>query len=161
MNYWLYASPLGTIIIVSDGSRLLAAKFIDQKGAQGIITAGMTQCRDEIIDLTCRWYDIYFTGRQPGFIPPLAPLATPFARAVQHALMSIPYGTTTVYAAVAQQTEKPGAVRAAARCIAGNPYIIIVPCHRVIASDGTLRGYAATLARKHSLLMHEHRAPAI
>lgn len=118
---------------------------------------------------TCRWLDIYFAGRDPGFLPKLAPEGTPFRKEVWKLLLSIPYGETTSYgtlaAIVAERRGGNGAYQAggisrmSAQAIGGavghNPIPIIIPCHRVIAADGSIGGFSAGIERKAWLLRME------
>src|SRR5690606_19796588 len=94
----------------------------------------------------------YFAGEASDFDLPLAPRGTPFQQQVWTALRTIPRGETRSYAAIARQIENPDAIRAVGAANGANPIAIIIPCHRVIASDGTLHGYAGGLERKRWLL---------
>ena len=117
-----------------------------------------------------RWLDAYWAaasnaaaplphktplGATPLDTPPLDLRGTPFQRAVWAALLSIPPGATSTYAAVAAAAGSPAAVRAAGAAIGRNPVSLIVPCHRVLGRDGSLTGYAGGLERKRALLVHE------
>ena len=106
------------------------------------------------LDLACRWLDCYFSGHCPDFLPPLALQGTPFQRRVWRALMDIPYGATTTYGALARSVGCRSA-QAVGQAVGRNPVAIIVPCHRVVGSDGTLTGYAYGLERKEYLLKLE------
>ncbi|GAA4803280.1 methylated-DNA--[protein]-cysteine S-methyltransferase [Tomitella cavernea] len=97
----------------------------------------------------------YFAGERDRFTLPLAPHGTPFQLSVWDRLRAIPYGRTRSYADVAAQLGRPSAVRAVAAANGRNPISIIVPCHRVIGSDGRLVGYGGGLARKEFLLSLE------
>ncbi len=97
----------------------------------------------------------YFTGSLRLFRTPLELLGTPFQKKVWHELMSIPYGVQRSYAAQARAIGAPDAIRAVARANGANQLAIIVPCHRVVGSNGDLTGYAGGLARKEWLLEHE------
>lgn len=94
----------------------------------------------------------YFSGARRAFDLPLAPEGTDFQKTVWRQLSEIPYGTTLSYAAQAAAIGSPKAVRAVAAANARNPIAIVVPCHRVVGSDGSLTGYAGGLARKRALL---------
>ena len=114
--------------------------------------------------MTCRWLDIYFDGRIPDFTPPLQPLGTPFRRAVWEILREIPYGRTVTYKQVTEELmRRTGSIRMSARAVGSaighNPISIIIPCHRVIGSNGRLTGYAGGLDRKRRLLEIEHCMP--
>lgn len=97
----------------------------------------------------------YFAGRRKSFDLPLDPTGTPFQQGVWDALAEIPYGTTRSYTDIAEQVGSPGAVRAVGAANGANPLPIIIPCHRVIGSDGRLVGYGGGMDRKVSLLRHE------
>jgi len=97
----------------------------------------------------------YFAGRRRAFDIPLDFVGTPFQIAVWRALLEIPYGETRSYAQVARQIGRPSAIRAVAAATGRNKISVIVPCHRVIGSDGSLTGYGGGLARKRRLLTLE------
>lgn len=97
----------------------------------------------------------YFAGRRTAFDLPLAPEGTPFQLAVWGALREIPYGKTISYADLARRLGRPEAVRAVGAANGRNPLAIVVPCHRVIGSDGRLTGYGGGLAAKQRLLALE------
>jgi methylated-DNA-[protein]-cysteine S-methyltransferase len=98
--------------------------------------------------------DAYFSGTLKSFTVPLAPKGTAFQRQVWNALLDIPYGTTTTYGALAKLLGNPGAMRAVGAANGANPIWLLIPCHRVVGSQG-LHGYAGGLARKAWLLRHE------
>lgn len=139
--------------------------------------------RPAVFHQTEAWLDAYFAGRDPGAPPPLRPAGTPFQQAVWAALCRIPYGQTTSYGALARQLaeapalhpgaaaggsryggpagpgtaasgRRPGA-RAVGSAVGRNPISILIPCHRVLAADGRLTGYAGGLDRKAALLALE------
>jgi methylated-DNA-[protein]-cysteine S-methyltransferase len=96
--------------------------------------------------------DAYFAGEREPFTVPIAPVGTAFQRAVWQALRHIPYGHTVTYGELAGAVGRPAAVRAVGAANGRNPLSIVVPCHRVVAMDGTLAGYAGGLAAKRYLL---------
>ena len=97
----------------------------------------------------------YFSGKRKTFDYPLAPKGTEFQLAVWNALLEIPYGDTTTYAELARRIGRPSAVRAVGAANGANPIPIVVPCHRIIGTSGTLVGYGGGLDRKRWLLEHE------
>lgn len=97
----------------------------------------------------------YFSGDLTAFDLPLAPRGTPFQRRIWDALLEIPFGETTSYGALAKRLGKPGAARAVGLANGSNPISIIIPCHRVIGSNGRLTGYGGGIERKAWLLDHE------
>jgi len=118
---------------------------------------------DVPVDASQRWLaaaadelDTYWGGRCPlRFKVPLDLLGTSFQRAVWRALLDVPPGHTSTYGAIARQVGAPQASRAAGAAIGRNPVAIIVPCHRIVGSDGSLTGFAGGLPRKEALLQHE------
>ncbi|MCL4813053.1 MAG: methylated-DNA--[protein]-cysteine S-methyltransferase [Vicinamibacteraceae bacterium] len=111
--------------------------------------------RDEALAETARQLTEYFAGTRTGFTLRLAPHGTPFQRQVWDALLTIPYGATWSYAQVARAIGRPDAVRAVGLANGANPLAIVVPCHRVIGSDGRLTGYGGGLPAKRYLLDFE------
>ena len=160
-----YNSPLGTLTLVSDGKALTGLRFGWQDGLgerqQGAGRGG--NCGDDVLPVyedTCRWLDSYFAGRDPGFLPEMAPVGTPFRKEVWDLLLSIPYGKTVSYGELATAVAAArGIGRTSAQAIGGavghNPIPIIIPCHRVIAADGSIGGFSAGLEVKRWLLSHE------
>ena len=107
-----------------------------------------------------RWLDLYFAGREPGFLPPLHPAGSTFQQAVWALLLQIPYGQTVTYGELARQlAEKQGRPRMSAQAVGGavghNKISIIIPCHRVVGTGGSLTGYAGGIDRKVKLLALE------
>ena len=143
----LYHSPVGTIILVSDGTSLTALDF------------GQSQDVKDQQDLpifveTRRWLDLYFSGKKPDFTPPLKPQGTPFQQKVWGELLNIPYGATVSYGKIARRIGCRSA-QAIGQAVHRNPISIIIPCHRVIGADGSLTGYASGLDIKQRLLQIE------
>ncbi|MFT7879572.1 MAG: methylated-DNA--[protein]-cysteine S-methyltransferase [Sulfurimonas sp.] len=96
--------------------------------------------------------DAYFSGKRETFDLPLFLVGTPFQRKVWEALQTIPYGRTATYTELAKEIGRPKAIRAVANAVGANPLAIIIPCHRIIGSDGTMRGYAGGVELKQKLL---------
>ena len=118
-----------------------------------------------ILAQTRRWLDLYFSGSVPDFTPPLHPTGSDFRQEVWALLLQIPYGQTTTYGALAKQlAEINGGKRVSAQAVGGavghNPVSIIVPCHRVVGSDGSLTGYAGGIEKKIRLLTLENAEAA-
>jgi methylated-DNA-[protein]-cysteine S-methyltransferase len=99
----------------------------------------------------------YFAGERRTFDLPLAPRGTPFQRAVWKAIAAVPAGETISYAELARRAGHPGSARAAGAATGRNPLAIVVPCHRIVGSDGSLTGYAGGLERKRALLALEQK----
>ena len=143
----VYRSPLGDIVLTSDGSALTGLRFaeaINGEQAQDIPS----------LEDACRWLDLYFGGAMPNFTPRLAPQGTPFQQSVWRELLTIPYGQTISYGHIARRISCRSA-QAVGGAVGHNPIALIIPCHRVIGSDGHLTGYAYGLDRKQWLLSHE------
>ena len=150
-----YNSPLGRITMGSDGEALIGLWFDDQKHFGANLEKEQRQQDDlPIFDLTRKWLDIYFSGKAPQFTPPLLMRASDFRKQVWKQLLNIPFGQTTTYGEIAKSLGGSSAI-AVGGAIAHNAISLIIPCHRVIASDGNLRGYAGGLDRKRWLLEME------
>ena len=151
------SSPLGGILLSSDGTHLTGLRFTEQTPDEG------KPCSLSIFEQTERWLDCFFSGRAPSFTPPLMIEASPFCRVVYEAILSIPFGQTASYAEIALQLVRSGkrtscSARAVGAALKRNPILLIVPCHRVIGADGSLTGYAAGIERKRRLLLLESKS---
>lgn len=142
----IYNSPIGTIILSSNGTALTSLEFSPNIDADTISLP--------IFDETCRWLDLYFNGRIPDFTPSLKPAGTVFQQSVWNKLLTIPYGQTSSYGNIAHSIGCQSA-QAVGGAVGHNPIAIIIPCHRVIGSNGSLTGYAYGLERKQYLLQLE------
>lgn len=154
-----YRSPLGTLAIVSDGERLLRLEFSDMKSHTTEINNTDT-ANPPAINATRRWLDIYFGGDIPPFMPPIHLEGSTFMLKVWKLLTRIPYGTTTTYGNIAHAISadnegKPMSAQAVGNAARRNPVAIIIPCHRVVAVDGSLHGYRHGIDRKRWLLNFE------
>ena len=143
-----YASPLGTIVIESDGEALIGLRFVDK--TECIETNGEVP----IIADVRKWLDEYFDGKQPRNVPRLNPEGTDFQRKVWQALLTIPYGQTKTYGEIAQMVCCRSA-QAVGQAISHNPIALIIPCHRVVGAHGALGGYAFGIERKERLIQLE------
>ncbi len=158
--YSEYESPLGTLTIASDGSAACGLWLEGQKYHGGTISEKMVKADDAAGLAELRlWLDAYFDGDpHPISEVPLAPIGSDFRQAVWKKLMDIPYGELTTYGQIAADLKKERG-KASALAVGGavghNPLSIIIPCHRVVGSDGSLTGYAGGLQRKIWLLKHE------
>jgi methylated-DNA-[protein]-cysteine S-methyltransferase len=156
MKYFTHVdSPLGTILLVSNGSSLTGLYFVGQKyvaqPAEDWIQTEVAQpFRDAQRQLT-----EYFAGERRTFDLPLSFEGTPFQQRVWHAIAAIPCGETISYGALAKSAGAPGSARAAGAATGRNPISLVVPCHRVVGTDGSLTGYAGGLDRKRRLLTLE------
>jgi methylated-DNA-[protein]-cysteine S-methyltransferase len=160
-----FKSPIGTILIISDGELLRALEFEDYEERMrrllkiqvGDFTLKESASPSGLNDRIRAYFD--------GELSAIDDIAvetggTPFQREVWTALRRIPPGSTTTYGELAKTIGRPNAVRAVGMANGSNPIPIVVPCHRVIGSDGTLTGYGGGLPRKRWLLAHEGALPA-
>jgi len=151
-------TPLGPLTLAATGRGLAAALFDAQRHHPGEIPApprpGQAHLAQAAHELAA-----YFAGTLRHFTVPLDPRGTPFQQQVWRALLGIAPGHTTSYGALAAQVGRPAAARAVGAAVGRNPIAIIVPCHRVVGSDGSLTGYAGGLPRKRALLALEAPPP--
>jgi len=155
LRHRVVGSPLGPLTLVVDGSGRLAGLYLDAQRHRPE-DARFGERDDTVAEDAVRQLEEYFDGRRTRFELHLAARGTAFQRRVWEALATIPSGSTTTYGALAASLGLgAGASRAVGAAIGRNPIGIVVPCHRVIGSDGTLTGYAGGLDRKRWLLMHE------
>ena len=146
--------------MASDGTALTGLWFDGQKYFAEGIKPDAEEKKLPIFDEAVRWLDIYFSGRRPDFTPPLNLEGTAFRKEVWQLLLQIPYGKTITYGELAAQlAAHNGLKRMSAQAVGGavghNPISIIVPCHRVVGTGGSLTGYAGGLAKKLALLKLE------
>lgn len=156
-----YDSPLGGILLAADESGITGLWFDGQKYFARDLPAERVEQNTPALVEAKRWLDIYFTGGEPDFTPPLHPIGSGFRQAVWNILLQIPYGQTTTYGEIARQlAAKQGLARMSAQAIGGavghNEISIIIPCHRVVGTNGSLTGYAGGIDRKVKLLELEH-----
>lgn len=158
----VYASPLGSITLASDGRNLAGAWFEGQKYFGGTISSQWEEMDDlPVFKMAVDWLDRYFQGQHPDISElPLAPIGTPFRHTVWKLLCRIPYGQVVTYSDLTKKVaEEMGVCRMSCQAIGGavghNPVSIIIPCHRVIGKDGSLKGYAGGTERKIALLQLE------
>jgi methylated-DNA-[protein]-cysteine S-methyltransferase len=144
-------SPLGPLLLTGDGEALTGL-YTDQHGRK---PAELGHRADEEFAEARTQLEEYFAGRRTSFDLPLKPGGTAFQQAAWQALREIPYGSTMTYREVAQEIGNPKAVRAVGSANSRNPISIIIPCHRVVGSDGKLVGYAGGFHAKRWLLDHE------
>ena len=155
-----YDSPLGGITMASDGGALTGLWFDGQKYFADTLGAESEEKMLPVFKETGKWLDIYFSGREPEFTPPLIIKSTSFRKAVCEIMLSIPYGKVMTYGEVSKKIAKQRSVeRISAQTVGGavghNPISLIIPCHRVIGADGNLIGYAGGLDKKIELLRLE------
>ncbi len=152
MNYISeYLSPKGKLTMTADEKGLTGLWFGE---------AYESERPAEIFDTVKAWLDIYFSGKEPPFCPPLHLTGSDFQLGIWELLLEIPYGETVSYKEIARRyADKNGIPRMSAQAVGGavgkNKIAIIVPCHRVIGADGSLTGYAGGLDKKEYLLSLE------
>lgn len=147
-------TPIGELLLVSDGSSLTALQFDDARRGSPTQPAAT----DPVLGRAAVQLGEYFAGERTSFDLPLAPVGTPFEQRVWEELRQIPYGETTSYGELAARIGEPGAARAVGRANGRNPIPVIVPCHRVIGADGSLTGFGGGLECKRALLDLERGA---
>lgn len=156
-----YESPLGAMTMASDSEHLTGLWFDGQKYDRSTISdEAVVQPLLPVFTQTARWLDTYFGGTDPGFTPPISVEGSDFKKMVTAIMLSIPFGATSTYARIAAEVaRRTGRTHMSAQAVGGavgrNPIVLIVPCHRVLASDGSLRGYAGGVDRKERLLQME------
>ncbi len=161
IRYFRFATPLGAVFATAEAAALTGIYFEGGRHVPPISpdwqqddSAPLRQCARQLFD--------YFAGRRASFDLPLAPHGTPFQERVWAEIARIPFGETITYAQLAARAGAPGSARAAGAATGRNPHSIVVPCHRVLGSDGSLTGYAGGLDRKARLLAIEGvLAPAL
>lgn len=155
-----YISPLGDLLLSSDGERLTGLWLAGQAHYAATLAPAHRAGDTPALREAGRWLDQYFSGEKPEHTPPLGLRGSPFRRAVWQALLAIPYGQVRTYGEIARQLAAVGdAPRPCPRAVGGaaghNPISLIVPCHRLVGADGRLTGYAGGVERKKWLLEME------
>lgn len=155
-----YESPIGGMTLGSDGESLIGLWFDGEKLFCDAISGETQEKELPVFEETGRWLDIYFSGEIPGFTPPLSVKGSEFRKAVWEILKEIPYGKTMTYGEIAGMVAKQrGLSRMSAQAVGGavghNPISIIIPCHRVVGTNGSLTGYAGGIDKKLALLTLE------
>ena len=148
-------SPLGVMLLASDGAALTGAWFDEQRYPPSIDARWQRRRDLPVLRRAAAMLAEYFEGTRKSFDIALAPAGTPFQRAVWREIFRVPYGQTIAYRDLAARTRRPDAVRAAGAATGRNPLSIFVPCHRIVGADGSLTGYAGGLDRKRALLALE------
>jgi methylated-DNA-[protein]-cysteine S-methyltransferase len=151
-------SPIGPITLVADADRLACLYMVEHRHAPDADAFGPAVADDALLERVREQLEEYFEGSRTEFDLPLVDNAgTPFQRRVWAALLEIPYGETISYAELARRVGQPTAFRAVGLANGKNPISIIVPCHRVVGSGGSLTGYGGGLDRKQRLLELERK----
>jgi len=151
VRYSIMDSPLGSLTLASSRRGLMSVQFGFNVPSDGIIDdVANREATEQLRE--------YFDGKRTQFDLPLDVSGTPFQMAVWNELRKIPYGTTCSYVDIARSLGKPGAARAVGMANHENPVAVVVPCHRVVGSNGSLTGYAGGLHFKQQLLGIETQA---
>lgn len=158
INY--YHSPLGNILLVSDNIGLTGLWFENQKYYAYKLNQEHEEKELPVFEQTKSWLDIYFSGREPDFTLPTHMIGTPFQISVWEILKQIPYGKIITYGEIAHKiAQQKGISQMSAQAVGGavghNGTSIIIPCHRVVGTNGSLTGYAGGIDRKIKLLSLE------
>ena len=168
METFRYSTPEGfdDLLIYTDGVVLTGLLFAGSRNESNVVETRRATSLPTIISDTCRWLDVYFSGRQPDFTPAYRMEGlTPFRKAVLDVVCEIPFGQTITYGEIAQHIVEtfpetsPKPRKMSAQAVGGavgwNPICLIVPCHRVMGANGNLTGYGGGLPNKIALLKLE------
>lgn len=157
----VYNSPVGKMLLSSDGENLTGLWIENQKYFKSTLDSEYEQRAIPVFDKAVIWLDRYFNGENPEIDFSLKPKGSDFRQRVWKKLIEIPYGKTTTYGTIAKELEKETGKRVSAQAVGGaighNPILVITPCHRVIGSNGSLTGYAGGLEIKKYLLDLENK----
>lgn len=141
-------TPIGLLEVCASKEAILAVGFVEQKEIEN-------EAVPQVLVDACKQLSEYFSGERQDFDLPLSPVGTDFQQQVWDALLRVPFGRTSTYKKQSQALGNPKAIRAVGTANGRNPIAVIIPCHRIIGSDGSLTGYASGLSRKEWLLKHE------
>ena len=155
-----YKSELGEILLAADEIGLTGLWFTGQKYFASTLPDEHISRETPVLSEAKEWLDVYFSGKEPAFTLPLHPAGSEFRQAVWQILLQIPYGQTTTYGEIARQLAvKQGTSHMSAQAVGGavghNEVSIIIPCHRVVGSGGSLTGFSAGVETKRKLLEWE------
>ena len=153
MEIGRYSSPLGEITLAAQDGALIGLWFFGQKYDRAGLEKLPLEARPDdraVLEAACLWLDGYFAGEEAEPAFPLAPQGTAFQQRVWERLRAIPYGETVSYGDLARSLGS--SARAVGAAVGRNPISVLIPCHRVLSSDGSLTGYAGGLERKKALL---------
>jgi methylated-DNA-[protein]-cysteine S-methyltransferase len=151
-RYAKFLTPLGAVLATAEGGFVTSVNFIAAKYAPPLgkdweedpHSSPLKNCAEQLAD--------YFAGTRQRFDLPVAPRGTPFQERVWREIGRVPFGQTLTYSELASRAGAPGSARAAGAATGRNPISIVVPCHRIVGTDGSLTGYAGGLERKRKLL---------
>ena len=152
-----YTSPLGRMTLACGEEAIIGLWFNGQRYFGNILPKQTAQKEHPLFADAKRWLDVYFSGREPDFLPPLRYDSTPFRKLVCEIMLTIPYGKTMTYGQIAAEVAKrQGLENMSAQAVGGavghNPISLMIPCHRVVGTNGSLTGYGGGMWRKVRLL---------
>ena len=150
--YTCYRSPLGVLVLSGDGASLTGLWLYSQRQPP---KDAVPADRLPLFQSVREWLDAYFRGSPREITFPLSPAGTEFQQAVRNCLLKIPYAQTATYGSIAREISPNMSAQAVGQALKNNPIPIIVPCHRVTGTNGTLTGFAWGLHYKEWLLRHE------
>lgn len=151
MQYRKYIdSPIGCLEVLTSKDALLAITYVEAKNED-------SKEAPAVLEKACDQLNEYFAGERQKFELPLSPDGTDFQKQVWDALLTVPFGRTSTYKKQSQSIGNPKAIRAVGTANGKNPISVVIPCHRIVGSDGSLTGYAGGLSRKDWLLKHEQK----
>ena len=156
-----YSSPLGTITLACDETAITGLWFNGQRYFASTLSGEHRIEETPLLRQAKQWLEVYFSGQEPDFLPPLRYDSTPFRKQVCDIMRTIPYGKTMTYGEIAAKLAKQrGLARMSAQAVGGavghNPISLMIPCHRVVGAGGSLTGYGGGIWRKAKLLELEH-----
>ncbi len=156
----IYQSPVGEMLLAADDTGVVGAWFKNEKYYAHCLDKENQSGETSVIKELKRWLDVYFQGKKPNFEPPLHMIGTPFQMEVWNILREIPYGTTTTYNEIAKKIARNRGLprmsaQAVGTAVGKNNINLIVPCHRVVATNNSLAGYAGGMDRKITFLKLE------
>ncbi len=148
-----YTSPIGEILLASDGENLIGLWFENQKYFKNTLSSDYEEKELPIFEKVFSWLDRYFNGEKPEIDFPIKPRGSAFRQQVWKRLTQVPYGETITYGEIAKEmTGKLMSAQAVGGAVGHNPISIIIPCHRVVGANGNLTGYAGGIDKKVYLL---------
>lgn len=157
INVFHYPTPKGfdDLLMYTDGEVLTGLLFVDSRDNTNTVETWRAASLQPVIRDTCHWLDLYFSGRQPDFMPAFRMEGlTPFRKAVLDMVCKIPFGQTMTYGEIAKQL-KINSAQAVGGAVGWNPICLIVPCHRVMGANGNITGYGGGIPNKIALLKLE------
>lgn len=155
-----YQTPLGQVLLAADETGLTGLWFEGAKHYGAGLDPEHEEKEMPVFDTVRKWLKMYFDGQEPDFLPPIHMIGSPFRIRIWEHLLKIPYGQTMTYGELAGRiAEERGIARMSAQAVGGavahNPISIIIPCHRMVGTDGSLTGYAGGIPKKAGLLKLE------